>query len=62
VALFVLTGFPVVRDHTPAGILAANDALVTGRDAALAVPLATTLALAAAFTVAAVLVFRRKEL
>jgi ABC-2 type transport system permease protein len=62
VALFVLTGFPVVRDHTPAGILAANDALIKGRDVALAVPLATTLGLAVVFVAASVLVFRRKEL
>ena len=62
VALFVLTGFPVARDRTPAGILAAGDALVKGRDVALAVPVATTLALAAVFAAAAVVVFRRKEL
>ena len=62
VALFVLTGFPAARERTPAGILAANDALIKGRDVALAVPLATTLALAAVFVVAAVFVFRRKEL
>ncbi len=62
VTLFVLTGFPAVKDRTPAGILASNDALIAGRDVALAVPLATTLALAALFVVAAVYVFRRKEL
>ena len=28
VALFVLTGFPAARDRTPAGLLAANDALL----------------------------------
>ena len=62
VALFVLTGFPAARDRTPAGILAASDALIKGRDVALAVPVATTLALACVFAVAAVVVFRRKEL
>jgi ABC-2 type transport system permease protein len=62
VALFVLTGFPAVRDRTPAGLLAANDALLKGRHVALAVPLATTLALAVIFVVAAVVAFRRKEL
>ena len=62
VALFVLTGFPAARDRTPAGILAANDALVKGRDVTLAAPLVTTLALAALFVAAAVVVFRRKEL
>ncbi len=62
VALFVLTGFPAARDVTPAGLLAANDALLKGREAALVWPLATTLACALAFLVAAVAVFRRKEL
>ena len=62
VALFVLTGFPAARDRTPAGILAANDALAKGRDVTLAAPLVTTLALAALFVAAAVVVFRRKEL
>jgi len=62
VALFVLTGFPAAREHTPAGILAANDALLRGRSVDLAVPLVTTLALTVAFVVAAALVFRRKEI
>jgi ABC-2 type transport system permease protein len=61
-ALFVLTGFPAVRDRTPAGLLAANDALLKGRDVVLALPLATTLVLAAVFVIAAVYVFRRKEI
>ena len=62
VTLFVLAGFPRIRDLSPAGLLAANDALLKGRHVALAVPLATTLGLAVAFVVAAALVFRRKEL
>jgi ABC-2 type transport system permease protein len=62
VALFVLTGFPAVRDRTPAGIMAASGAFIEGREVAVAVPLAVTLVLAAAFVVAAMLVFRRKEL
>jgi|GEM_PF-4535490 len=62
VALFVLTGFPAVRDRTPAGLLAANDALLKGRHVALAAPLATTLVLAVLFVGAAVVAFRRKEL
>jgi ABC-2 type transport system permease protein len=62
VAFFVLTGFPAVRDRTPAGLLAANDALLKGRHVALAAPLATTLVLAVLFVVAAVVAFRRKEL
>ena len=62
VSLFVLTGFPAVRDVTPAGLLAANDALLKGKDAALAVPLATTAVLAVLFVLAAAWVFRRKEL
>lgn len=62
VALFVLTGFPLIRDHSPAGLLAAGDALIQRRDVALAWPLATTAVLAALCVVAAVAVFRRKEL
>jgi hypothetical protein len=62
VALFVLTGFPVVKANTPAGLLAANDALLKGKDAALAVPVATSLVLCALFVAGAVVAFRRKEL
>ena len=62
VSLFVLTGFPVIRDHSPAGILAASDALLRGRDVALAWPVTITLALAGAFLYAAVRVFARREL
>jgi ABC-2 type transport system permease protein len=62
VALFLLTGFPLARDHSPAGLMAANDAIVKGRDVALVWPLVTTAALCALFVVAAVAVFRRKEL
>lgn len=62
VSLFVLTGFPVIRDHSPAGILAASDALLRGRDVALLWPVVTTLLLAAAFLYAAVRVFAHREL
>jgi ABC-2 type transport system permease protein len=62
VSLFVLTGFPVIRDHSPAGILAASDALLRGRDVALAWPVTITLVLAGAFLYAAVRVFARREL
>ena len=62
VSLFVLTGFPLVRDNSPAGLLSANDALIKGRDAALATPLAVTAVLAVVFVVAAAWAFRRKEL
>jgi ABC-2 type transport system permease protein len=62
VSLFVLTGFPVIREHSPAGILAASDALLKGRDVPLAWPVATTLALTGVFLYAAVRVFARREL
>ena len=42
IALLVLTGFPLIRDHSPAGLMAANDAALRGRDVALLWPLATT--------------------
>lgn len=61
-ALFALTGFPLVRDWTPAGIFAAGDALLKDRDAALAQPLAATLVLALLFLLLAAWSFRRKEL
>ena len=51
-----------MKERTPAGLLAASDALLKGREAALALPLATTLALAVIFVVAAMYVFRRKEI
>jgi ABC-2 type transport system permease protein len=62
VTLFVLTGFPLVRDRSPAGLLSANDALLKGRDVAVAAPLLVTATLAVVSVAAAVWVFRRKEL
>ncbi len=62
VAIFALTGFPALRDRSPAGLLAANDALLKGKDAPLAQPIIVTLVLAALFVVAAAWSFRRKEL
>ena len=62
VALFVLTGLPLIRDHSPAGLLAANDAALRGRDVALLWPLATTAVAGAVFLAAAIWFFRRREL
>ena len=62
VALFVLTGFPLVRDHSPAGLMAANDALLNGQDVALLGRSRPPSLLAALFVGGASLVFRRKEL
>jgi len=61
-ALFAMTGFPLLRDASPAGLLAANDALLKGRDAALAQPVFATLFLAVVFLLAAAWAFRHKEL
>jgi ABC-2 type transport system permease protein len=61
-AIFALTGFPALRASTPAGILAANDALLKGQDVALARPVTVTLLLALVFLAAAAWSFRRKEL
>ena len=60
--VFALTGFPLVRDWSPAGILAANDAILRGKDVALAQPIAVTLVLAVVFLLLAAWSFRRKEL
>lgn len=62
VALFVLTGFPALRDWTPAGIFTANTALIKGEDVSLARPIAVTLVLAVVFLLLAAWSFRRKEL
>jgi ABC-2 type transport system permease protein len=61
-AVFAMTGFPLLRDRSPAGLLGANDALLKGREAALAMPLVATLVLAVIFVLAAAWAFRRKEL
>jgi ABC-2 type transport system permease protein len=60
--LFALTGFPALRQWTPAGLLAANDALLKGTRVALGRPVTVTLLLALAFLAAAAWSFRRKEL
>ncbi len=61
-AIFALTGFPAIREWTPAGILATNDALLKGKDMALGRPVTVTLLLAIVFLIAAAWSFRRKEL
>jgi ABC-2 type transport system permease protein len=61
-SFFALTGFPAIREWTPAGILAANDALLKGKDMALGRPATVTLLLAVVFLIAAAWSFRRKEL
>jgi ABC-2 type transport system permease protein len=60
--VFALTGFPLVRDWSPAGVLAANDAILRGKDVALAQPIAVTLILAVVFLLLAAWSFRSKEL
>jgi ABC-2 type transport system permease protein len=61
-SIFALTGFPALREFTPAGILAANDALLKGKDMALGRPVTVTLLLAIVFLIGAAWSFRRKEL
>ena len=39
IGLLVLTRFPLIRDHSPAGVAAAFGAVVAGRGAALLWPL-----------------------
>jgi ABC-2 type transport system permease protein len=62
IALFVLTGFPLIRDHSPAGLISASDAALRGRDVALLWPVVTTVVAGAACLAGAVWAFRRKEL
>jgi len=58
----VLTGFPLIRDHSPAGLIATSDAALRGRDVALFWPVVTTVVAGAACLVGAVWSFRHKEL
>ncbi|HUK78215.1 MAG TPA: ABC transporter permease subunit [Thermoleophilia bacterium] len=62
IGLLVFTGFPLIRDHSPAGLMAASDAALKGRDVALLWPLATTVLAAAALLAAAAWAFGRREL
>jgi ABC-2 type transport system permease protein len=62
VGLALLAAFPAVRDHTPAGLLAASDALLKGKDVALLWPLLTTGVVGALCVIVAAALFRRKEL
>jgi ABC-2 type transport system permease protein len=62
IGLLFFTGLPLIRDHSPAGLMAANDAALRGRDVALLWPLATTALAAAVFLAAAVWFFARREL
>jgi ABC-2 type transport system permease protein len=61
-AVFALTAFPLLREWTPAGILAANDALLKGKDMALGRPVTVTVLLALVCLAGAAWSFRRKEL
>ena len=61
-SIFALTGFPAIREWTPAGILAANDALLKGKDLPLGRPVTVTLILALLCLIGAAWSFRRKEL
>lgn len=49
-------------DYSPAGLLSAPTTLVMGESATLGWPIATTVALTVVCVVAAVLVFRKREL
>jgi ABC-2 type transport system permease protein len=62
IGFLAVTGFPLIRDHTPAGLIAMSDAFLRHRAVAVAWPLATTIALGAAFLLGAVWAFDRREL
>jgi ABC-2 type transport system permease protein len=58
----VLSGFPLIRDHSPTGLLTASSRLLKHESAALAWPLATTIVLGAVFLAGAVWRFHSREL
>ena len=58
----MLTSFPLIRDHSPAGTAAAFGAVVAGRRASLFWPLVTTAIAGALFLAGAVWSFNRREL
>ena len=62
IALLFLTGFPLLRDHSPAGLMASNDAALRGRDVALLWPIATSVLAGLVFVAAAVWFMGRREL
>lgn len=62
VGLLFFTGIPLLRDHSPAGLIAANDAALRGRPAALLWPVVTTALAGVALLAAAVSAFARREL
>jgi ABC-2 type transport system permease protein len=62
IGLFFFTGIPLLRDHSPAGLIVANDAALRGRPAALLWPLVTTALTGVALLAGAVWAFRRREL
>jgi hypothetical protein len=62
VCLLVLSGFPLIRDHSPAGVVTAYGAVVAGGNAALLWPLLTTAIAGVLLLGAAVWFFQRGEL
>jgi ABC-2 type transport system permease protein len=62
IAFSVLPGFPLIRDHSPAGLLTASARLLKHESAALAWPLVTTIVLTAVLLARAVWRFRSREL
>jgi len=62
IAVGVLGQIGLIRDFTPAGLSSAGSSILTGEPAALAVPIVSTVALVAVLLLAAVAVFRRREI
>jgi ABC-2 type transport system permease protein len=62
VLFLVLSGFPITRDVTPAGLTAAYGPLLKHESVALFWPLVTTIVLTIVFAASAVGVFSRKEI
>jgi len=61
-AFLVVAAFPLIRDHSPAGLTTASDAILRGQHTALLWPVVSSLALAGLSLAGAVWTFARKEL
>jgi ABC-2 type transport system permease protein len=62
IVLLVLASFPVIRNHSPVGLVSAGTEILTGGEPAVLWPIVTGVVAIAVFLGAAVWLFRRSEL